>query len=68
MTDEQLRQIVSRLNGNNQVDAFEGAKAIWEDTGRRVRAFGDPTDKGLERPLLATVDPQQFQHLTAETG
>ena len=55
MTDEQLRQIVSRLNGNNQVDAFEGAKAIWEDTGRRVRAFGDPTDKRLERPLIAIL-------------
>ncbi len=55
MTDEQLQQIVSRLNGSDQVDAFEAAKVIWEDTARRVRAFGDPTDKRLERPLIATL-------------
>jgi hypothetical protein len=55
MTDEQRRQIVSRLNGRNQVDAFEAAKAIWEDTGRRVKAFGGPADKQLERPLITTL-------------
>jgi HEAT repeat protein len=55
MTDEQLRNIVSRLNGSDQVDAFEAAKAIWEDTGRRVRAFGDSMDKRLEQPLIATL-------------
>src|SRR5882724_1260000 len=54
MTDEQRRQIVSRLNGRNQVDAFEAAKAIWEDAGRRVKS-GDPADKQLERPLIATL-------------
>jgi hypothetical protein len=55
MTDEQRRQIVSRLNGRNQVDAFEAAKAIWEDTGRRFKAFGGPADKQLDRPLIATL-------------
>jgi hypothetical protein len=52
---EQRRQFISRLNGGNQVDAFEAAKAIWEDTGRRVKAFGRPADKQLEQPLIATL-------------
>jgi HEAT repeat protein len=55
MNDEQRRQIVSRLNGRSQVDAFEATKAIWEDTGRRARAFGGPGDKQLERPLIKTL-------------
>jgi len=55
MTDEQRLQIVSRLNGRNQVDAFEAAKAIWEDTGRRVQTFGGHADKQLERRLIATL-------------
>jgi hypothetical protein len=55
MTEKQRRRILSRLNGRNQVDAFEAAKAIWEQTGRRVKAFGDPADKQLERPLIATL-------------
>jgi HEAT repeat protein len=41
MTDAQRQKIVSRLNGRNQVDAFEAAKAVWQDA-----------DKQLERPLL----------------
>jgi HEAT repeat protein len=41
MTVEQRQQIISRLNGRNQVDAFEAAKAVWEDS-----------DKQLERPLI----------------
>lgn len=36
------------------MDAFEAAKAIWEHTGRRVRA-GSTADKRLERPLIATL-------------
>jgi HEAT repeat protein len=44
MTDEQRLRIVSRLNGRNQVDAFEAAKAIWEDS-----------DERLERPLILTL-------------
>jgi HEAT repeats len=54
MTDEQRRRIISRLNGRSLVDAFEAAKAIWEDTGRRanVESVGD---KLLERPLIATL-------------
>lgn len=41
VTDEQRRQILSRLNGRSEVDAFEAAKAIWEDS-----------DKRLEGPLI----------------
>jgi hypothetical protein len=55
MTDEQRRHLMSRLNGRNQVDAFEAAKAIWEDTGRRVKGFGSPADKQFERPLIAAL-------------
>jgi hypothetical protein len=55
MTDQQRRQIVSRLNGRNLVVAFEAAKAIGEDTGRRFKAFDDPVDKQFERPLIATL-------------
>jgi HEAT repeat protein len=55
MTDEQSRQIISRLNGHNQADAFEAAKAIWEDTAGRIKAFGRPANKQLERPLIATL-------------
>ena len=44
MTDDQRRQIVSRLNGRDQVDAFEAAKAIWQDS-----------DKRLERLLILTL-------------
>jgi HEAT repeat protein len=44
MTKEQRKQIVSRLNGRSQVDAFEAAKAVWDDS-----------DKRLERPLISTL-------------
>jgi len=44
MTDEQRQQILSRLNGRNQVRAFEAAKAVWEDS-----------DKRLELPLILTL-------------
>jgi HEAT repeat protein len=44
MTPEQRQRIISRLNGRNQVDAFEAAKAAWEDS-----------DKQLERPLIKTL-------------
>jgi HEAT repeat protein len=44
MTDEQRQRVVSRLNGPDQVDAFEAAKAVWEDS-----------DKCLERPLIMTL-------------
>src|SRR5882762_6025692 len=36
MTDEQRRRIVSRLNGRSRVDAFEAAKAVWEDSDERL--------------------------------
>jgi hypothetical protein len=32
MTGEQRKRTISRLNGANQVDAFEAAKAVWEDS------------------------------------
>ena len=44
MTDEQRKQILSRLNRRNRVDAFEAAKPVWEDS-----------DKRLERPLILTL-------------
>jgi HEAT repeat protein len=44
MTNEQKRRIVARLNGRTQLEAFEAAKAIWEDP-----------DSSLERPLLSTL-------------
>jgi HEAT repeat protein len=44
MTDEERQQIISRLNGRNQVDAFEAAKAVWEES-----------DKELEQPLIRTL-------------
>jgi len=44
MTDEQRQRIVARLNGRNRVDAFEAAKAVWEDS-----------DERLERPLILTL-------------
>jgi len=59
MTHEQRQRIISRLNGRNQLDAFEAAKAIWEES-----------DKGLERHLVlmlrnrrspSTVPPQPMQ-------
>jgi hypothetical protein len=55
MTNEQIEQIVSRLNGSDQVDAFEAAKAIWEDTGRRVKSYGGRAEQRFERPLIATL-------------
>jgi len=54
MTDEQRRQIISRLNGRSQVDAFEAAKAVWEDAANTVTAR-QATDKQLERSLLQTL-------------
>ncbi len=44
MTDAQKRQIIARLNGRTQMEAFEAAKAIWEDP-----------DASLERPLILTL-------------
>jgi hypothetical protein len=41
-----------------QMDAFEAAKAIWEDTGRRVKAFGDPADKELPGDFF----PESYAH------
>ena len=44
MTAEQREKIASRLNGRDEVDAFEAAKAIWKDS-----------DKRLERALILTL-------------
>jgi HEAT repeat protein len=44
MTDDQVRQFVTRLKGRSQTDAFEAAKAIWDDSDNR-----------LERPLILVL-------------
>lgn len=44
MTDKQLRKIASSLNGRSQLEAFEAAKAAWDDSDGR-----------LERPLIHTL-------------
>jgi HEAT repeat protein len=44
MTIEQIQMTISRLNGRSQIDAFEAAKAIWDDSDLR-----------LERPLILTL-------------
>jgi HEAT repeat protein len=44
MTTEQIRQIVSRLNGPKQLDAFEAAMSVWNDP-----------DTHLERSLIRTL-------------
>jgi len=44
ITDHQRQEIISRLNGRSQVDAFEAAKAVWQ-----------AADKRFERPLLLTL-------------
>jgi HEAT repeat protein len=44
MTAEQIRQVVADLNGRSQVDAFEAAKAIYDDS-----------DDRLERPLILAL-------------
>jgi HEAT repeat protein len=44
MTEDQRRQILSRMNGRDRVDAFEAAKAVWEDP-----------DKHLESALILTL-------------
>lgn len=44
MTAEERIRVLTRLNGRNQVEAFEAAKAIWNDS-----------DKRLERGLLLTL-------------
>ena len=44
MTGEQRKRTITRLNGANRVDAFEAAKAVWEDS-----------DVRLERSLILTL-------------
>ena len=44
MTREQRQRIVVRLNGRNQIDAFEAAKAIWRNS-----------DPSLERSLISIL-------------
>ena len=54
MTDEQRRQIISRLNGRSQVDAFEAAKAAWEDAANTVIARKAKNTQ-FERSLIQTL-------------
>ena len=44
MTTNQRQRIITRLNGRTRLDAFEAAKAVWEDPEPR-----------LERALLSTL-------------
>jgi HEAT repeat protein len=44
MTEDQRKRIVSCLNGPRQIDAFEAAKEVWEDS-----------DERLESPLIQTL-------------
>ena len=44
MTDGERRRFIARLNGRTQEDAFEAAKAVWDDS-----------DERLERPLILTL-------------
>jgi hypothetical protein len=48
LTTEERKRVLARLNGRKQVDAFEAAKAIWNDS-----------DKRLERGLLLTLSNGQ---------
>jgi HEAT repeat protein len=43
-TTDQRRRVITQLNGRTLVQAFEAAKAIWQDC-----------DMSLERPLLSTL-------------
>jgi HEAT repeat protein len=54
MTDEQIRQLISRLNGRSQVDAFEAAKVVWENAANAIVAR-QAANKKLERSLLQTL-------------
>jgi HEAT repeat protein len=45
LTADERKQVLARLNGRKQVDAFGAAKVIWNDS-----------DKRLERGLLSTLD------------
>jgi HEAT repeat protein len=55
MTDEQIDRIILRLNGSDQVDVFEAAKAIWTEAGKRVKSQDIRADLRLERPLITTL-------------
>jgi HEAT repeat protein len=44
MTDDEKARLISRLNGRSQEEAFEAAKAVWEDS-----------DVSLEGPLISTL-------------
>jgi hypothetical protein len=44
VTGDELQRVVAGLNGRSQVEAFEAAKVIWNDT-----------DVQLERALIKTL-------------
>lgn len=44
MTEEERKQLISRLNGRSRTAAFEAAKAVWQDS-----------DLKLERSLILTL-------------
>ena len=64
MTDDQRRQIISRLNGRDQVDAFEAAKAIWQDSDKRLERLLILTLKDGRRPFHRAAAPYATQIVT----
>jgi HEAT repeat protein len=64
MTDEQRQRIISRLNGRNQLDAFEAAKAVWEDPDKRLERHLILTLKNGHRPFNRAAAAYTVQILT----
>jgi hypothetical protein len=64
MTDEQRQAIISRLNGRNQVGAFEAAKAVWEDSDRRLERHLILTLKNGRRPFNRAAAAYAMQMVT----
>jgi HEAT repeat protein len=64
MTDEQRQAIISRLNGRNQVDAFEAAKAVWEDSDKRLERHLILTLKNGRRPFNRAAAAYAMQMVT----
>jgi len=64
MTDEQRRQIVSTLNGRSHVDAFEAAKAVWNDADKRLEPSLIRTLKHGRRPFNRAAAAYAIQILS----
>lgn len=64
MTGEQRKRTISRLNGTNQVDAFEAAKAVWEDSDARLERSLILTLKNGRRPFNRAAAAFAMQMVT----